>query len=339
MAINILSFNEAFEKSKSKNKHLLLGNGFSIACRQNIFRYDKLFEQANFSNLSPSARNIFDRLQTTDFEKVIKVLLDTASIYPEYGITKDMAQSMSEDAAELKEILVQTIASSHPEIPSEINENEYANCVEFLNRFKTVYTLNYDLLLYWTKMKSEKKSDDGFRTSSDDIESFSESEYVEWDSSRHDVNLWFLHGALHIFDTPNAVRKYTWIRTGVRLIEQIRSALKDNYFPLFVSEGTSKEKLLRIRHNDYLSKAYRSFQSIQGSLFIYGHSLAENDEHILKVIERGKLSEVFISIFGDENSPENQKIIRRGLALANKRPIKRPLEVGFYSTESTKVWH
>ncbi len=61
---------------------------------------------------------------------------------------------------------METIASSHPEWPGEITDREYAACREFISQFDTIYTLNYDLLLYWTLMHTEEgeapASDDGF---------------------------------------------------------------------------------------------------------------------------------------------------------------------------------
>ncbi len=97
-------------------------------------------------------------------------------------------------------------------------------------------------------------------------------------------------------------------KTGIRLIDQIRDALGRNYFPLFVSEGTSAEKYEHIRHSDYLAKAYRSFCSIQGAVFIYGHSLAENDDHYLKRISRGKVAHLYIALHGDPDSAGNKFI-------------------------------
>lgn len=124
----------------------------------------------------------------------------------------------------------------------------------------------------------------------------------------------------------------------MRLIEQTRDALSRNYFPLFVAEGTTNEKLERIRHIDYLAKAYRSFQSIQYCLFIHGHSLAPNDEHFLKLIERGKIAHVFIGLHGDPKSKDNKKIIRRANHLRDNRGAQRPLKVDFYDSTSAKVW-
>lgn len=342
--MNVLTFQQAIKASASYSKrHLLLGNGFSIACRPDIFRYEKLFEQADFSNLSASAQRAFEALNTTDFERVIKALRDSARLTTLYGLPEHISQLMRTDADALKELLVQTIASSHPPLPGDISDGEYAACQQFLANFNNTYTLNYDLLLYWTHMHHESRveiqSDDGFRTSQSDIDEGIESDYVVWESSQsHEQNMWFLHGALHVFDSGTEIQKYTWNRTGVRLIEQIRDALSRNLFPIFVAEGSSDEKLERVRHSDFLAKAYRSFQEIQHCLFIFGHSLAANDDHYLRLIEHGKLSHIFVSLYGDPTSDVNKKIIQRAKAMSLVRSPKRPLRVDFYDSESASVW-
>lgn len=342
--MNILSFAEAIEASSDYSKrHLLLGNGFSIACRPDIFRYEKLFEQADFSKLQNSAKSAFTILETSDFERVVRVLRDSAALAAGYGVTGAQADAMRSDADALKELLVQTIARSHPALPSDITDTEYAACQQFLDNFSTTYTFNYDLLLYWTHMHRENRADiqadDGFRSSQKDIEAGTTSEYVVWESGQsHDQNMWFLHGALHVFDSGSEIQKYTWNRTGVRLVEQIREALSRNFFPLFVAEGSSTEKLERVRHSDYLAKAYRSFQEIQKCLFVYGHSLAANDEHYLRLIEKGKLSHIFVGLYGDPASAANRRIAQRAHAMKLARTGKRELIVDFYDSESAHVW-
>lgn len=320
-------------------RHLLLGNGFSIACRPDIFVYGKLFDQADFSKLSPSAKKVFHALDTQDFEKVIKALRDAKAALAAYdGVPSKLLDTLQDDADGLRELLVQTIASSHPAQPGEIDEHEYAACRKFIANFDSVYTLNYDLLLYWAQMHTEEgvspSSDDGFRKPEDDYDAA----YVTWESGNsHKQNTWFLHGALHLFDAGTEIQKYTWVNTGIRLIEQIRDALNRDYFPIFVAEGTSNEKLIRIRHNDYLAKVYRSFTEIGGALFVYGHSLAENDEHYLKRIERGKLSQLYVGIYGDPDSPPNKEIIARAKRM-NVPRRRTPLNVQFFDAESAKVW-
>lgn len=336
----LLSFAEALKESaQHSRRHALLGNGFSIACRPGIFAYGKLYEQADFSKVSATAKHAFEALGTQDFEKVIKLLRDAAKIVRAYRGPASLAKTFETDADGLRELLVQTIAASHPAWPGELGESEYQACRAFLKNFSTVYTFNYDLLLYWAQMHSPEgvapSSDDGFRTPEDDYDA----SYVVWEPGQsHEQDMWFLHGALHVFDTGTEIQKYTWSKTGVRLINQIRDALSRNYFPLFVSEGTSAEKYERIRHSDYLAKAYRSFSSIQGALFVYGHSLAENDDHYLKCIPRGKVSHVYIGIYGDLNSEGNKFIMRRAQQLAGRRRGRNPLNVTYFDAASAKVW-
>lgn len=338
--MKLLTFEQALDQSShAKARHLLTGNGFSIACRPNIFLYKKLFEQADFTKLSKAAREVFTALNTQDFEKVIKALRDSAIVWPVYSKTgSKTVNKLISDADGLRELLVQTIAKNHPERPHDISESEFAHCKIFLSNFDKKYTLNYDLLLYWTLMHNdpgvEPTSDDGFRKPEDDPESA----YVTWEGyNSNSQNVWFLHGALHLFDAGYEIQKYTWVNTGIALIDQIRDALNSNKFPLFVAEGTSKEKIERIRHNDYLARGLRSFNQISGPLFIYGHSLAENDEHILKAIERGRLNQVYVGVYGDQNSAVNQAIISRANKL-NYAGRKKALDVHFFDAESAKVW-
>ena len=338
--MKLMSFEDALKESPDPSKrHLLLGNGFSIACRPNIFVYGKLFEQADFSKFSPSTKKAFEILKTQDFERVIKILRDSSKVLKAYEYpSKELIKALKADADGLRELLVETIAASHPEWPGELTDGEFCACNKFLSNFKTLYTLNYDLLLYWVQMHTEQgtglNTDDGFRKPEDDPYA----SYVTWEpENSYGQNTWFLHGALHLFDAEIEIQKYTWSNTGVRLIEQIRDALKKDYFPIFVSEGTSNEKWARIRHNDYLAKAYRSFSSIGNTLFIYGHSLAENDEHYLKCIERGRLKSIYIGIYGDPSADENKKIISRAnrLNVPNRRSN---LDIRFFDSGSAQVW-
>lgn len=340
----MLTFSQARTEAEKYNKcHALLGNGFSISCRPDIFVYGRLFERANFNKLSPSAKLAFEALNTQDFEKVIKALRDASALVKAYsGSSKALIQQLKDDADGLREVLVQAIAASHPEWPGEISHSEYKYCRRFLSQFNNVYTLNYDLLLYWAVMHDnedidniEIESDDGFRKGEDNFDS----EYVVWEpETSRSQNIWYLHGALHVFDAGTEIQKYTWVNTGTRLIEQIREALSKDFFPLFVAEGTSTEKLDRIMHSEYLAKGKRSFSSIQGALFIHGHSLAENDNHVLRAIEKGKLAHLYVGLYGDENSEPNKVIKTRANLIVSNRARTKPLNVSFYDSDSAHVW-
>lgn len=339
----ILPFADAIGEATAKygKPHLLLGNGFSIACRPDIFLYGKLYEQADFKKLSPYVQDVFNALGTQDFEKVIRALRAARLLlqaYKDLGVSQGLLDQLQADADGLRELLVQTIAASHPERPSDLDETEYQACRAFLSFFATVYTFNYDLLLYWTQMHTEEGvkpvSDDGFRAADDP-----DATYVTWEpTNTFKQNMWFLHGALHVFDAGTEIQKYTWLKTGVRLITQIREALDKGLFPLFVSEGTSKEKLQKIRHSDYLNRGYISFSRIGGCLFIFGHSLAESDNHYLTRIEKGKVAHVYIGLHGDPNSESNKWIVARAEKMSAARQGRSPLVVSYFDTASATVW-
>ena len=335
----LLSFEAALARVRDgRAPHLLLGNGFSRACRDDIFAYTALFDRADFNRLSPLARQSFDLLGTTDFEVVMRALRNAARLMTLYAPEKpELATRFQEDADGLREVLVRAIADNHPAWAGEIDPARYAACRQFLTRFDNVYTLNYDLLLYWAVMQSEipppVRSDDGFRTPEE-----GEQEYVTWEPGRYAQNIYYLHGALHIFDAGTEVQKYTWTNTGIRLIDQIRAALNNSLYPIFVAEGESGQKFERIRHSDFLSKAYRSFQEMANALFVFGHAMAPNDDHIMRLIGRGKIKQLFVGIYGHEESEGNQRIRRKVETLQGMRPPRRPLEVGYFAAADAHVW-
>ncbi len=344
----MLTFDEAIQQSATeKKRHVFLGNGFSRACKPDIFAYDALFERADFENLSGNAKALFEALDTTDFEVVIKALRSASKITKVYlSDSPKISETMSLDADTLREVLVSAIAGSHPEVLSEISNDSYIACKNFLSNFERVFTLNYDLLLYWTVMQKELmpviKSNDGFLTPE-----YGTSEYVTWEiENSYSQNIYYLHGALHLFDAGAELQKYTWINTGIKLTEQINNALINEKYPMFVAEGTTEEKLERIKHHAYLTKAFDSFSRIGGALFIYGHSLATNDEHFLHLIEKGKTTKLYVGIYGDPDSLTNQYIIERAnqmreyrINLAAKRRRRPPeLEVFFYDAQTAHPW-
>lgn len=336
--VKLITFAEAVARSGSKRPHVLLGNGFSRSIKNDIFAYDALFDRAEFAAL-PLAKGAFSALATTDFEVVIRALQSSAAIIRAYRPSDgQLAKAMEDFAAGLRELLVSTIAASHPEYPAQIPDAAYAGCREFLANFEKIYSVNYDLLLYWALMHDDVEPkiscDDGFRNPDEP-----DTDYVTWEvENSNKQNVFYVHGALHIFDSGNELKKYTWNRTGVRLIDQIRSAVENDFYPVFVAEGESAQKKARIRHSEILFRAYRSFGQIGGCLFTYGLSFAPNDEHILRLMEKGKFQKLFVSLYGDPSSVDNLKSIRRVEEMPSRRSQRHPLDIHFYDASSAHVW-
>ncbi len=158
-------------------------------------------------------------------------------------------------------------------------------------------------------------------------------EYVTWSvENTNNQNVFYLHGALHIFDNDSELKKYTWNRTNIPLMAQIREAINSSMFPLFVAEGTVT-KTARINHSGYLNRGMRSISNIGGTLFTYGFSFKENDEHVIHLLEKSRLTKIFVSLYGDPNSDENQKIISRVTSMTTKRGS---LKANFYDAMTSK---
>ena len=157
--VDLIPFREALNLAQGGGKkHLMLGNGFSIALRPEIFTYNTLFERAKESRkLTDALQGVFAKLDTTDFEKVIEALKNAAELVSLYKESNPgLAEQLQQDAERLRGVLAETIAEHHPSRPHEIRRQQYASCRRFLSNFDGhIYTLNYDLLLYWTLMKSE----------------------------------------------------------------------------------------------------------------------------------------------------------------------------------------
>jgi hypothetical protein len=351
----LMSFEAAIANSERYAKrHLMLGNGFSIACRADIFHYGSLYAQADFSK-APEAQAVFEALDTQDFEAAIRALENASRILPAYVPHGAAAQAkMLDHAAALKEILVHTIAANHPNIPAEIPHEKFWACRRFLSNFLAgpkagcLFTLNYDLLLYWTLMHDDMPFDDGVELAKNDgfgnDEDDPEADYVVWqgETGAHDAKVHFLHGALHLFDSGSELKKYTWVRKGIPLVEQARQAIANNAYPLFVAEGTSIQKKAKIRHNAYLYQGFKQFTANvkvgTHCVFVFGHSMAANDDHILTRMGRGRFAKLYVGIYGDENTPDNRRIMARASALADLREARYPLEVAFYNAASANVW-
>lgn len=355
MTQKIISFQDALALTNGQKRHLLLGNGFSIAIFPQIFAYKSLFESADFSSLEES-RQVFEFLKTADFEEVIHALKISAMVIPAFIRNNNLIKTIETHANQIKNLLIKAIADNHPKHPGEITEEQFDSCRKFLSHFISkslpnnaignIYTVSYDLLLYWVIMHNnifekdvEKlilNADDGFRASEEEPDA----KYVTWAGLSDSQNIRFIHGGLHLFDDGYDLKKFCWERSGgVPLVTQIKSALDTDQYPLFVSEGASIEKLKKIRHSHIsLQSALKSISKIGGNLFIYGHSLADNDDHILNLIPKSKITQIFIGIYGDPNNDRNKLLIKKAIGLPAKRKGKNELIIHFYDSESANVW-
>lgn len=320
----VQTFQEALD-SIDESPSLLIANGFSQAWDYNVFNYINLLDKADFADRDLQLRGLFEKSGTYDFERIMDQLVSAERVLESYRSDDEILSNIKSDQEVLKSALVAAVAETHPDLPNDITDEQFVSVRSFLIQFSSIFSLNYDLLFYWARNKNDLEpegyeTDDGFR-------------WPEvWCGHGTNQQVHFLHGGLHIFDTGTQIKKHTFkAYEGVTIIEKVRQNLELGKFPLFVSEPSYEKKKEKIEHNPYLNYCFQSLSELEGTLFIFGHSMDENDKHIFDQINKSKVSKVFVSIYGDETTDENRRTI------ANARSfIDSPVE--FYESESTPVW-
>lgn len=324
----MITFEEAWNQiDEAEIPLILLGNGFSQAWRHGVFNYANLFDKANFGTRDAEIKSIFEKIGTYDFEAVMRALVSAKIVIESYDSASPLIATIEADQEILKNSLLSAISNSHPELPREVTDDQYINTRSFLSRFKQIFTVNYDLLMYWARNKrslapEDWRTDDGFRSGQ------------LWEGYGTDQNVYFLHGALHIYDAPNGIYKHSYKEDrGDSIVEQVKANLAKNNFPLFVSEPTHEKKKKKIENNPYLNFCYRALESSSGTAFIYGHSLDENDKHIMDSLRKSDVEKIFISIYGDEDSADNLRIKANANAY-----LGRGKSIVFFDAATTPIW-
>ncbi|WP_299267911.1 DUF4917 family protein [uncultured Psychrosphaera sp.] len=319
-------FAQVLEEIEDKEVSLLLGNGFSQAWDYNIFNYKNLLASANFGSRDQAIKSIFHKLGTYDFETVMQTMISSIYVSQSFNEYPAFVEGIQLDAEKLKSTLVTTIADTHPSVPNNITNEQYELARNFLNSFNNIFTLNYDLLMYWARNMNELEpdnftTDDGFRGNR------------TWTGEETDQNVFFLHGGLHLYDEGGVIKKHTYTEYGETIIDQVKANLDKNNFPIFVAEPNHHKKLDKILHNPYLNYCYTQLGKISDSLVIYGHSMDETDTHIFDKVDRSGIRDVYVSIYGDANSWENRR------TKANALSSFSTCTVHFYQAESTHIWN
>ncbi len=344
-ASKLLTYQQVLENLPA-TKHLLLGNGFSIACDE-VFSYTNLFDYAKENGLTEHVTKVFGYLGTNNFEGVLRLLEDAKWVSKYYKL-KPRAKyrfSIAKDLASVKRALLNAVAKTHLPYPASISDERKNKCAEFFAPYHTIFTTNYDLLLYWVSNHALEtlKQQDGFRASIDDPSA----EYLVF--SEHlgpDKGILFIHGALHLYVEEGEVRKHSWVRSGTTIIELVKKGLEKGQYPHFVAEGKAQKKLQQIQKSDYMSYCLGKLGRVTSPLVIYGLAFNENDYHIAHVLAENKvLEKIYIGLFQKPEHPANKPIykavkeIQARRALATKG-LRRPkaLQIEYFDSKTVSVW-
>lgn len=153
-------------KTANRQKHLLLGNGFSMAYDPEIFSYNAL-SKFIYELDNDFLKQLFTIIKTNNFELLMQQLDDFARIAVIFGADQKLVDRIKEASNSLKESLIDAIKALHPDHVFKIPEEKSQACASFLNGFLqdngNIFTTNYDLLLYWVLLRNNlENKGDGF---------------------------------------------------------------------------------------------------------------------------------------------------------------------------------
>ncbi|MCU1725927.1 DUF4917 family protein [Pseudomonas sp. 7P_10.2_Bac1] len=278
---------------------LLVGNGASMAVWHDFY-YDSLFEKAKSVSekpLSPTELSVFDALGTRNFEHVLSALKTASKVNKALAIS---SASPRKRYYAIKEALINCTQDVH--IPWRLMQADTLACwQQELARYATVYCSNYDLLAPWAVMQAPKQFNDLFDN---------QSATFELGSTRgksKGTRVLYLHGAMHLVKNQEGKARKIHANEASLLssfaVNHSISALDD--VPLFVSESSSDDKRKTIRYCDYLTFCHEQLMAHKDALCIFGHSLGEQDQHLIDALRQAPLKTLCISIY-----PRSEAFIR-----------------------------
>lgn len=346
MAMKLETFDDvlaSIRKNPTRQFHLLLGNGFSVAYDPSIFSYNALHDFVK-NTKDKDLSKILEVVETRNFEVIMRYLDNFAALIEAFGGDSKLKGRVEAASAKLKKSLLDAVKTMHPEHVFKVPEDQSVACASFLQNFLStsgsIFSTNYDLLLYWVLMRNgvlehidgcgrELENDTGEYMEPQDQE-WSE---LKWGVNRDRQNVFYLHGALPFFDSGVEVLKEEY-DTYNYLLEKISTRMEEEEYPIFVTAGDGQQKLNHITHNQYLTYCYDNFCQMRGSLVTYGFGFGQYDEHIISAINKAarqrkpnKLWSIYIGVY----SPEDKEHIEQ---IQGKFRCK----VHVFDAKTVKVW-
>lgn len=150
-----------------------------------------------------------------------------------------------------------------------------------------------------------EKVDDGSRPLS---LSDNKAEYI-FDTPSTTQNLFFLHGAFHIYRDGKQIKKITQ-KTDKALYDRIEEILNDNEREL-VCVFQTQDKMNAISENDYLKNCLNKLSTLSGVMVIIGSSLDDNDDHVFERINQSQIETLYISTLKEHKAQMFEKATRK----------------------------
>ena len=278
---------------------LLLGNGASMAVHQG-FGYSSLFEAARQNgHLTAQVAAVFNAFGTRDFELVLRRLWQAKIVNTILSIP---AGKVEESYLQVRTALIATVRDVH--ISHEEALKHLTPIYTFMSNFKTVVSLNYDLLVYWAVMQSREELKNWLKDCFGNGGIFLD----DWKRLRERYNadgstlVFYPHGNLMLARDFNGIERKISTRGYQNLLGQILDEWESGAtVPLFVCDGTSEQKLNSICSSSYLQRTYLEvIPSMNRSLVIFGWAIGDQETHILKKIKQANPTCIAVSVYCED---------------------------------------
>ncbi len=286
---------------------LLIGNGASIAVWKR-FAYRSLYSRAQLGIAHPLTVDdiaVFNQLGTQNFEDVLRSLATTSAVLTVLGHNDAFVTARY---ASIRTALVEAVHSVHVPWSQVLRANSLVPMRAYLLRHKSVFSTNYDLLVYWAMAASgsrELKHQFLDYIWNGSPPTFDRLRTSLRPARAHNTRVFYIHGGLHLY-RDQAGRTSKIVGYQGRLLDQFGTVV----IPEYVSEGTWAQKLAKISQSEYLSYAYESFTAFEQSMVVFGHSLDhDSDGHLIQAMRKWGQRRIAISIVpADQASIKDAKL-------------------------------
>lgn len=306
---------------------LILGNGASIAFDEERFSYSSILTEArNLGRITPVLNRVFQFMNTTDFERVLQGLWQAKYVNEALGVSNPI---LAEAYSGVQRALIETVRHIHGNVPHNSLAERLDKAVDFLLQFRTVLSLNYDVLVYWAMMKGLDRLKNNF------ADCFKNQLFQpDWENFHNGYNtlVFYPHGNLIIGRDINGVESKISADNISNLIDTIiQKWTEEKLAPVFVSEGTSEQKKVTIDRSPYLSTVFNEvIPKIGEKVVIYGWAMTGQDNHLIEAIKRNPIRRFAISVHRASNRYEEK--------CARIRSILNRYDVVFFNSESEGCW-
>jgi hypothetical protein len=313
---------------------LILGNGASVAVSER-FGYRSLYENAiDRALITKRAQKVFDHFQTVDYEMILRMLWHAQHVNTALGVQETTCENAYR---KVRDALIRVLRDVPPAWSA--CQPSIAAAGRFMKTFRTVLSLNYDLLVYWAMLEANNELGTWFKDCF--VDGVFDSEWTRFRQpfqAPGSTLVFYPHGSLFLAtDIHDNEVKLQSDQPG-NLLESVFSHWSTaQYAPIFVSEGTAEQKARAIDRSRYLTCVRESvIKAIGPRITIFGWAMNDVDDHIVQALCAIPAVEFAISI----HRPSVDIDAFCGPIIAKLRRLtgRSDVPVKFFDAESQGCW-